>query len=151
MRVLASPLLWFGNRRAFHGIEGPAANLGSCEARLVYADRFFDLCADADDGVERCHRLLKNHRNLAAAQRTHFLFAHRDELHSIAICARTAMRAAMQPCLAITARSWRLKAHQRKRQHRFARAGFADNSQRLAFCDCERNVIYGANPARARR
>ena len=53
--------------------ERAAADFAAVETGLVDANGFLNLRADADYGIERRHRLLKNHGDFAAAQRAHSL------------------------------------------------------------------------------
>jgi hypothetical protein len=67
MRILAGAVRGLGNGGAFERFERAAAYFITGKAWFVDANRFFDLCADADDGIERRHWLLKHHGDFAAA------------------------------------------------------------------------------------
>ena len=103
------------------------------------ANCFLDLLADADHGIQRRHRLLKNHGDFAAAQRAHDRRRSGDEIVPPG-CSGGAIsvpRGARQPGLAAAARARRLESHQREREHRLAGTGFADDAERFAFTERE--------------
>ena len=76
-RCRKPPESWCGYCRARNAGSGTAArssaastrrlNVFAREARVVRANRFGDLRAHAHHGIERGHRLLKNHGDVAAA------------------------------------------------------------------------------------
>ena len=67
MGILARAALGFGDSGAFKGLERAAADFTLVQIGRMGTDGFFDLRADADDGIERGHGLLKNHGDFAAA------------------------------------------------------------------------------------
>src|SRR5580658_831438 len=129
--------------------------VGCAYARFVGSDGFFDLCAYAHHRIERGHGLLKNHGDLAAADFADLrgggdseIGAARGSLSGIVASAAVAIaRARMQPRFAGAARAGRRESHEREYEHRFARAGFADDSQRLAWRERERYIVHWTNPA----
>src|SRR5207302_4863193 len=98
-----------------------------------------DLPADGEHGVERSHRLLEHHADVAAAHLAHLFVG---KLHEIA--AEEAHLAAGDPP------GWiRDQAQDRERADRLARPAFADDRDRLARLDGVRNPVHRADPPRA--
>ena len=52
-------------------------------AILVKANDLCNLCADGVDGIQRCHGVLKNHRDLCASNQLHFLFRYVKEITAL--------------------------------------------------------------------
>ena len=103
-------------------------------------DRFGELKADGQDRIERCHRLLKDHADLTAADLADFLFAQRQKI------------AAVEPDAATddTARRRRNEAQNRERTDRLAAAGLADHRNGLALPDIIRDAVDGSDEPRRR-
>ena len=98
---------------------------------LMRPDRLEKLGADAHHWVERCHRLLENHRDLSTAHITHCAIGY---LRQIAPAeANRALRHAQGHV--------RQKAHDRKGGNGFARAGLACDAQRLARPNVETHAV----------
>ena len=96
------------------------------------ADRFRDLIADLENGIERRHRLLEHHRDVIAAHVAHLLFG---EIGEVAV---------LESNLAAGDLSRRCdQAHDRHRGHALAASRFADQRQRFAFAHVERDVVDG--------
>jgi hypothetical protein len=155
MRILAGAEFGFGDGGAFERDDGAAMRIGCAYARFVDGDGFFDLRAYAHHGIERRHRLLKNHGDFAAADfadlcggRDGEAGAARGSLSWIFVGAAVAIAAArMQPGFAGAARAGRRESHECEYEHRFAGAGFADDPQRLRWGERERDIVHGTNPA----
>ena len=64
------------------GAEGVKGDLLCCSVihGLVQQDRLDDLIADGEDGIERGHRLLKDHGDLCAANGADVALGHREEV-----------------------------------------------------------------------
>jgi len=62
--------------------QHPAVHFRAREARVVRADRLRDLSAHAHDGIERGHRFLKNHGDIAPARRHPLAFRKREQIHA---------------------------------------------------------------------
>ena len=144
----------FGYGGALKGGEGAATDFFAGEMRLMSADGFFDLCAHAEDGVESGHGLLKNHRESAAAKRAKSIRGKREEIDAM-ICRggrrhRQECLCHLEPGFAGDARAGREKSHQSKRKHGFAGAGLADQAERFARSDLERDVLHRTDPAGGR-
>jgi len=67
MRKLPVTDVGFGNGGAFEGSVDASLQMSAAEVGFVSANGFFDLRANTHDGIERGHRLLKDHGNFAAA------------------------------------------------------------------------------------
>ena len=154
MRKLAGAEGGFGYGGAFECGESAAAEFIAGELRLVGAKGFFDLRADAEDRVERSHRLLKDHRQRTAAERAESVGGKREEIHSMVGRGRGAHRQEclchFEPGFAGNARAGREESHESERKHGLAGAGFADQAERFARCDAERDVSNGTDPAGGR-
>ncbi len=109
------------------------ARLGLARCRVaVAAHRLGDLLADAKGGVQRGHRLLKDHRHPVAAQR------------AIAVERRQIVGASLEVHAALPDAddvAWQ-KAHQRQRGDALAAAGLAHDAKRLARGDLQRHVLH---------
>ena len=124
--------------------RGRAAPSRAGAARLVAraavcATRLSSICsADGEHRVQRRHRLLEDHRDLAAAHVAQARLGHRQR---------------SRPCqLTRPATPWRWaqQAQDRAQGHALARAGFADEAQHLARPHGEVDAVDGAHRA-ARR
>src|SRR5436309_13350452 len=93
---------------------------------------------DLADGIERGARVLKNHRHFATAHVAHVLVARGAQIDAGE--RDTALR---NPAGAIE------NAHHRERGHGLARAGFADNAERLAPPNADVDVAHGGHRAAA--
>ena len=94
--------------------------------------RLGNVRADAHHGIERRHRFLEHEADAGAADLPHLLLGEREQVPAL----ETNRAAGDAPGL----------LHQpddRKRRHRFAAAGLADEPQRLALADLERHVVHG--------
>ena len=103
---------------------------------LVQDDRFHDLRADGEHRVQRRHRLLEDHADVAAADRLHLPFGQADE---IAAEERDSAR--------FDAGGRREQPHDRERRDAFAGAAFADDAERAAVLELEREIIDGFDDA----
>ena len=110
-------------------IEGAPHRGGATDAFVLH-DRLGDLLADRIDGIERCHRLLEDHRDRTAAQLRQL---RRRQLEH---------RLAVQPDVALDLRVIGQQAHQRLQADTLAGAGFAKDGQRLAACQRERHAVH---------
>ncbi len=91
-------------------------------AALVQQDRLDDLLADGEHRIERRHRLLEYHGDVAAANLMHLGVAERQQVAAV-IADRAALDAA---------HSGRDQPHDGERRHALAAAGFTDDTQCLA-------------------
>ena len=102
---------------------------------FMQPDQFRDLLANGEHRIERCHRLLEDHRDLLAANLPHLFGREVQQVDAvIADLARddAARRLADQP-------------HDAERGDALAAAGFADDTKRFAGVDMKAHAIDGAN------
>ena len=102
--------------------------------REVGLERLADLPADGQHRVERGHRVLKDHRDLAAADRAQLLVRQREQ-----VAAAEHRRALRDAPVA------RQDPEQGQRGDALAAAGLADDSERLAGCDVEGDPVDGVD------
>jgi hypothetical protein len=145
MRILTGAARRIGNGGEFERAHDARAYFGFAEARLVHADRFSDLRADAHDRIERGHGLLKDHGDFASSQSADLRGRGGDKI------LRGGLRRAvqLQQRLAFDASAGRSETHQRERQNRFSRARFTDNAKGFAGSESEGNVVHRAHPSAA--
>ena len=101
---------------------------------FVDEQRFDELLADAQVGVERGHRILENHGNAFAANRAGLGGRAVEEVDAVE------HRGAADD----TARGLRDEAHDRITRHGFTRARFAHDPEGLAALDAEADAVDGA-------
>ena len=104
----------------------------------MLAQHVLDLVADLADRVERGARVLEDHRDFAAAQVAHLVFA-----RGLDVDAGEHHRALGDPAGAVE------DAHHRIGRHRLAGAGLADDAERLALGDGDVDVLHGLDDAAA--
>ena len=105
----------------------------------VLLQRLDQLAADGQHRVERGHRILKHHRERAAAQLAQRLGRKPRQILPVE------PHAAGESCLL------RQQLQDRTRQHGLAAAGFADNAEGLSGRDAEIDLIHRAKIAARRR
>ena len=88
-------------------------------------------------GIQRCHRLLEDHRDLGAADRAHRVVDSLREIESAAVAPGEIETPAGDAAAAVLD-----EAHQRQRGDRLARARFADDRHGFAATDLERHVAH---------
>ena len=81
MRILARAKIGLGNGRAFERGKDAAIHFRARQSRLMRSNRFGNLRAHAHDGIERGHRFLKNHGDVAAAHADAFPFTKREKIN----------------------------------------------------------------------
>ena len=101
--------------------SGPSAARG-VESLLELQD-FGDLLTDREQRIQRRHRLLKDHRDVLATDRTHFLLGNREQVGACAVSFKSGRAAA--------ARVHR-QSQQAQRSDRLAGTRLADQRQLLA-------------------
>ena len=116
-----------GTRKPDFRKRGPRFRQGFAQTKSAMVDEWLrDLLADRQRRVERCERILEHDAEAAAAQRAQFGLRHREQVAAIE---EDAPRG--DP---------RLRPKQpehRERDRALARAGLADQRERLALADCE--------------
>ena len=120
VRIFVQPLFRCRDAHPAQHLERPRAAF-LARGVAVFADHLRDLVADPQGGVERCHRLLKDHRDPVSAQLPQGSRIRREQVFSL-----KDRRAAFDP-----ERCAREQTHQRQRRQAFAAAGFADDAKRL--------------------
>jgi hypothetical protein len=106
----------------------PVQKIDNLKAGLFFRDplvpqkHLSDLIFDTENGVERSHRLLENHRYFVSPYRLHYIFRNRKKLFP--------PKQDLTTCHHARGRN---KAHNGKGAHAFAASGLADNSQHLSF------------------
>ena len=101
----------------------------------VESEWFGDLLADLHQRVERDHRVLEHHRHLGAPQVAHLLGIESEDL------------LAGEPDRTRRHSSRGQQAHDRAAQHGLARTRFADDPERLAALERERDTVDGPDEA----
>ena len=145
MGKLPGPARRIGNSGEFERAQDARAKVGVAEARLVHANGFGDLSADAHDGIERGHGLLEDHGDFAPSQGADL----RGRSSNQILRGGLWLTMQLQQRLAFDASAGWSEAHQRERQNRFPRAGFTDNAKRFAGSEREGDVVYRAHPSAA--
>ena len=116
-------------------LDGSIARLPFIQTEMQ-ADRLRDLLADSQNRIERGHRVLKDHRDLVAANPAHLGFALLRQAFAV-------------ECDSVggDGGGTRQQSHDRKRGDRLSGTGFADDSERLAGVKRERESVDGGNGA----
>ena len=107
----------------------------------VDAQHFRDLVAHREDGIERRHRLLKDHGHVLTANVAQPLVIERQDVGAVEQNLASRLDAAW----------WWHQTQQRQRGERLAAAGFTHQADRLAAGDGERDPVYGTRHAVLRR
>ena len=130
VRVGGEDALDLGQPDVLHHVEDALLARAGVEIG-VGAQHLVDLAADRHHRIERRHRLLKDHRHGGGAQLPQPPVAGGEDVLADQFdgAARRHQRALLQ------------QSHHRQRRHRFARAAFADQAQRLAFAHLQRDAV----------
>ena len=132
VRVGAEPLVGAGNADEAERVAGAAAGLGAADA-LVGLHGLDHLRVDAQDRVQRHHRVLEDHRDVAAAKPAHVLIGQPGNI------------AALEQDLAGHDPARRVdQAEQGEAGDGLARPALADQAHHLPALDGERHVVDGA-------
>ena len=99
-----------------------------------------DLVADPHQRVQRRHRLLEHHRDVAAAQAEPLVLVEGQEVLSL-----------KQNLAGFADDVVGQQSHQGVGAHRLSRTGFADHAKDLAGGEIEGNAIHGVGPVAAGR
>ena len=95
-------------------------------------DGFSDLIAYSKDGIERCHRVLKDHGDLVASDLAHLLLGQFEQIPAFKDDLAFDDLAGMGD-----------QAHDGHGRDAFARAGFTDDAQRLALVHGQIDAVNG--------
>ena len=130
-RILVYALFGFRNADLAEQRNAARPRLAGRQAH-VQAQHFAQLKADAEDRIERTHRLLENHRDFLAAQVAQFA------LRQIEQIAPAVNHFAAGKDAGILLRQ---EPQNRQRRHRLAAAGFADQGHGAVDGDIEADVL----------
>ena len=130
MRVLGQAPLRIGDTDHAEQLHGAPAR-GARRHPQVDLEPFGELTPDRQDGVERGHRLLEHHADLAAPHAAHLFLGELQEVAALEVHA-----AAHDP-----ARRAGNQAHDAERAHALAAPRLADERDGLAFLDVPRHVV----------
>ncbi|CUK21701.1 Uncharacterised protein [Achromobacter sp. 2789STDY5608615] len=136
VRIAVEDGAGLGDAHPFEHAQRLGARRGRVQP-LVQLQRFGDLVAGREARVERGHRLLEDHGHVGAAHALQRAVGRVDQVQHLAV-APAQLHAAVDDAAAAVLH----QAHQRQRGDRLARAGFADDRQRLAPIDVERHVAH---------
>lgn len=141
MRQLPGADIGLGNGGSFEGSVNATLQVRTRDMRFVGANSFLNLRANAHDGIQRGHRLLKNHGDLAAADGAPVVF--------FVEFGQIFWRAfgCGEQSFAGDASAGRKQAHEGERKHGLAATGFADEAERFAGSDAQGEVVDGTDPA----
>ena len=131
MRVIAVAERGLRQSDGFKGGDGFPFGLSGGEGRRVSAGAFGDLAADAHDGVEGGHRLLKDHGDLRAADAPHERCRPAKKIDGL-MSGR-----GVPEDLAFSAGDGGKQAHDGEGGGAFSGAGFADEAKHLALIEAE--------------
>ncbi len=130
MRILFQPPRAVGDADELQQFE--RTRLGLCVCHLqVDEQRLHDLLADREHRVERGHRLLEDHRDVAAADRAHLVGGQFEQVAAFE----------QHAPLGHAAGGFRQQAHDGERRYRLAAAGFADDGDHFAALDRVGNAV----------
>ena len=136
MRIFVEPAFGGGNADDIHQLQGPGPPLPAVQ-RGMRDQVFLDLQADRQHRIERRHRLLENHRDLAAADAPKLFIRHGNEI-------------ATAPLDTAAHVSWLAdQSHDRAQRDALARPGFADKPDHLARRHVEIDIGGGDRQRRA--
>src|SRR5262245_12422602 len=79
MRVIVSAVRGIRNLHALHHLNSSRPGLSSRRA-FMQLNCFGDLVTDGVDRIERCHRVLKDHRDFSSAQTPYLLVVERHQV-----------------------------------------------------------------------
>ena len=132
VRILAEQPRRLGKAHQLQQLGRTAAG-GAARHRLVLGDRLDDLVADREHGIERGHRLLKNHADAVAANRPQRARVELDEI------------APVEQDLPADDAAGRIgdQAQDRQCRDRFSATGLPDDRDGLSRIDREAHVVDG--------
>jgi len=120
----------FGNSDFVQGVDGPLARLGPADIE-VGTQRFADLLADGENGVERTHRFLEDHADPAPTPLAPLALAQRQQVFAI------------EEDLSFEATgAERQEPHQSETGDGLAASAFANEPNALALSHPERDVAH---------
>ena len=129
VRVVVEPLLGFGDPDRLQQRDGDLVGLLAPHVEVI-ADVLGQLTPDRDHRVERCHRVLEDHRHLGTPE--DFLLLGRLADHLVAGVHHRSGRRGIRR---------RVEPHDRARQHGLAGTGFADHTEGVPPVQLERHAV----------
>src|SRR3569623_1334708 len=132
MRVGIEPQCGIGQSDVLEQLEGACSRRGPAKSAMR-RQRLAHLLLDRVQRVEGAHRLRDDHRDLVAADAAHLLRRGAGEGLLVEQDAAADHGSAGQ------------EPQDRRRRHRLARSGLADERQRLALLDVERHAAHGVH------
>ncbi len=136
MRILLEPALAVGDADQPQQLERPRACVCLAHPEMD-EQRLHDLLPDRQDRIERGHRLLKDHRDIAPAHLAHLVVGETEQVASLE------QDAPVRNARGVLGQ----QAHDRERRHRLAAAGLADDGYDLAAVDAVGNAVDGVDGA----
>ena len=133
--IVVGPRLGIGNADRFEHLDGSFVGTGLFHA-LVQQECFADLPADCEHGIERAHRFLKDHGDIAAAHFLHGLVGQAGQFPSVQFD-----RAGQDFA------EGRQQLENGQRGQRFAAAAFASKGQGLALVEGEADILNHSHKA----
>jgi hypothetical protein len=136
VRVGVQPLTGARHADALHQLDRLIHRVGLGDLGVMDADLLDDLLADPVDGVQRAHRVLEDHRDVAAADLAQLLVGGGDQVQAVQgrAAADDRVGPAGQP-------------HQGHARDGLARAGLTDDRHDLAGGDAEGDRLDGLDEA----
>ena len=140
MRIGAHPLMRLGNANIVHRRNRELPRLFGANI-LMQQNRLDDLIANGVDRVQAGHRLLKDHGDLAAANRKHFALGAGNDVFAVEQN-RTAVKPSRRP---------RNQLHRAHRRDTLATTRLADNRESLVGMHGHRHARNRLDARAARR
>ena len=138
--ILVEPSPGIGHPHQFEHLERPAPCLGPRHIAMQ-EHRLGDLVADREDGIEARHRLLEDHPDAATAHRPQLRLGQRHQIQHVAtgIPKQNLARLDHARCCH--------EPEDRHRGHTLPAAAFADEPERLAPFDRQRDPVHRRHAA----
>jgi hypothetical protein len=130
MRVVVKPALGVGNPHLPQELDRAVAGFLARDVGVT-PDCLDQLISDGNDRIERCHRILEDHRDVLAPHPLHLSVGQGSE-----VTAHEADGTADNPC-----GRFRQQAHHRQRRERLATSGLTDDRHGLAGPDRQRQPV----------
>jgi len=129
VRVILDPPFGTGDADQLEQLHRPLLGFPVVHL-LVLADRLGDLLAAGEDGVERGHRLLEDHRDVVAAERPHLILGELEEVAALE----------QDPAGDVAAVA-RQQPHDAERGDALATARLTDDAEGAALIDVEVDAV----------
>ena len=129
VRIVMGAAFGCGDAHLLQELHRPAHRVAAAQSEML-DQHLGDLESDGVDRIETGHRLLKDHRDDAAANRQHFALRQGGEVATVELDGALLDHALLAE-----------QTHDRERRYRFARAAFPDEPDDLAPADAETHVL----------